>query len=734
MREPITSLGCMTTMWGIHNDQSDIDPIADGAVRIGWDDIGDLSLVEPTREAFKAAVTAHAPDPDEPKLPSNAGTLYRFVHEMHEGDVVVCPNRKTSTLDIGTVTGPYEFHADSPVHKQWRRVHWVRTGVPRTELSIAAQREISAATTLFKIRTAEDEIAHLMSTPAREDAPDFSWTDFYPRLVDALLPFREDRGTLLEKIWTVAQASSRPALFKFLRSDRYADGTTGPIRDIDPFSVLAIFNRGLREDARADIARAFGQEFGVAPPYPTRFPGIPVVNNLSSWFFHWEKERPTGEIDALWELSAAAAAYAAEANEGTREQLVAAFDGAATGNTRRLTMGIFWSRPQHFAAYDSRNATFLLERFPDVASTLSLGSRIDGEQFLANTEKLTEWLDHPTLPFHSFAELSYAAWLDGSVPTPTPAPASPDPPPAPKPSDPRPAPFEAYSIESIREEGAFVSPGELAAMLERLGSKKNVILQGPPGTGKTWLARRLAWAMCDERGSARVQVVQFHPSLTYEDFVRGWRPTVAGLDLTDGPFLEMCTRAAEDPQRPYVLVIEEVNRGNPAQIFGELLTLMEADKRSEDYAIRLAYPREHERFFVPPNLHIIGTMNVADRSLAIVDMALRRRFAFLELEPSFGEDWVQHVSGLGYDLELLETYGERLRALNETISADSALGRQYCVGHSFFTPTVPLEDTGLDTQSWWRRVVETDIRPLLDEYWFDRPDLADTASAQLLGG
>lgn len=96
-------------MWGIHNDQSAIDPIADGAVRIGWDMFGDLSQIEATRDAFKAAVSAHMPDLEEAKIPSNAGTLYRFVHEVREGDVVVCPNRKTSTLDIGRVSGPYEF-------------------------------------------------------------------------------------------------------------------------------------------------------------------------------------------------------------------------------------------------------------------------------------------------------------------------------------------------------------------------------------------------------------------------------------------------------------------------------------------------------------------------------------------------------------------------------------------------------------------------------------------------
>lgn len=720
----------MTITWGIHNDQPTIDPVQDGAVRIGWE-VGDLSSIAPTREAFKVEVGRQMPELDEVQVPSNAGTLYRFVHEIRDGDFVVCPNRRHHTLDIGVVTGPYQFHPASSMYQHWRPVNWVRTGVPRTELSKAAQNELGSATTLFKVTTAEAEIAHLVSSPSRNDAPDYAWTTFYPRLVDALLTYVEDRTTLLEKVWNLARASGRRELFKYLQSDRYVDGTSGPLRDVDPFTVLSSFNRGILEDARADIAQAFGAEFGVAPPYPAYFPGIPIVNNMASWFIRYENERGEHIIPALWELCAAGAAYASDATEATRERLVAAFDACATGNTPKLTMGLFWARPQSFAAYDARNVMFLKEEFPALAATLSLGSRIDGEQFLANTEAMSVWLADPESPYSTFAEFSNAAWEHRLTPTLDVSPA----PPAAAPIAPATevAPGESYNTDSIREDGGFVSATDLEAMLERLGAKKNVILQGPPGTGKTWLARRLGWALCDERGSSRVQVVQFHPSLTYEDFVRGWRPTGAALELADGPFLAMCAEAAADPEAPYVLVIEEINRGNPAQIFGELLTLMEADKRSPEYAMRLAYPRNGERFFVPPNLHILGTMNVADRSLAIVDMALRRRFAFIDLKPAFDEDWVQHVSGLGYDLELLEVYGKRLRALNETIANDGSLGRQYCVGHSFFTPHLSIEEVGLSTQQWWQRVIETDIHPLLEEYWFDQPDTANTAVARLLG-
>ncbi|MET9317232.1 AAA family ATPase [Kribbella sp. NPDC003505] len=725
----------MVTMWGIHNNRPEINPVADRAVRIGWDEVGDLAEIGASRDAFKAALAARMPELGEAATPAGAGTLYRFVHVMADGDIVVCPNRSTKTLDIGRVGGPYEFHPESHAHRHWRPVTWLRTGVPRTELSEAALNELGSATTLFTIKTAEDEIAHLLASPQPSAEVSYAWADFYPRLADVFLTYQHDRGALLAKMWDVAAASGRPQLFKYLQSDHHSDGTSGPIRDVDPFTVLGTFNRGIRHEARAVIARTFGEEFGLEPPYPDTFPGVPVVNNLNSWFISWENERGPHDVDSLWELCRAAVAYATEATEETREQLVASFDACATGGTRKLTMGIYWIRPHAFAAYDSTSVTFLEKQFPEVASGLFLYSHIDGEQFLSNTERLAAWLADPQTPYNTFPELSRAAWDDliaGGHELPAGSPAGEA---IPLPPDDAPQlPGDTYYIESIRDDGCFIPTVELDLMLERLRSRKNIVLQGPPGTGKTWLARRLGWALSGEHRSSRVQVVQFHPSLTYEDFVRGWRPGTAGLELADGPFLDMCNQAEADPDNPYVLVIEEVNRGNPAQVLGELLTLIEADKRSPDHAIRLAYPRDKaERFSVPPNLHLIGTMNVADRSLAIVDMALRRRFAFIELKPAFGEAWALYLSDLGYDAELLETLGNRVNSLNDTITKDSALGRQYCVGHSYFTPVVRLEQTELDTAGWWRRVVETDVRPLLEEYWFDRPEVAEVECRKLVG-
>ena len=204
-------------------------------------------------------------------------------------------------------------------------------------------------------------------------------------------------------------------------------------------------------------------------------------------------------------------------------------------------------------------------------------------------------------------------------------------------------PTKSYSVEQIIEDGCFIDKSRLLNFLNRLQDKKNVILQGPPGTGKTWLSKRLAYALLEERNDTKVRSFQFHPNLSYEDFVRGFRPSGGGvLELVDGPFLQLVAAAIDDPENKYVVVIEEINRGNPAQIFGEMLTLLEADKRNSESALELCYKHpdnSNQRTYIPDNVYVIGTMNVADRSLALVDMAFRRRFAFFDLEPNFNSTW-----------------------------------------------------------------------------------------------
>ena len=291
-------------------------------------------------------------------------------------------------------------------------------------------------------------------------------------------------------------------------------------------------------------------------------------------------------------------------------------------------------------------------------------------------------------------------------------------------------PEPTYSVDSILEDGCFLARAELDGFLTRLKTKKNLVLQGPPGTGKTWLAKRLAYALIGHRDRERICTVQFHPTLSYEDFVLGWRPTANGqLELTKGIFLRAIESASADPATPFVVVIEEINRGNPAQIFGELITLLEADKRSEDEALELSYATSDGpwRVHVPDNLHVVGTMNIADRSLALVDLALRRRFAFATLKPRIDGTWHRWVTErLGVDAEAANDIRRRMAALNEAIG--KSLGEQFCVGHSYVTPVAAPEDVN----GWFRDVVETELAPLLEEYWFDDAGRAKQERDRLL--
>ncbi|MBR9827982.1 MAG: AAA domain-containing protein [Oceanospirillales bacterium] len=293
---------------------------------------------------------------------------------------------------------------------------------------------------------------------------------------------------------------------------------------------------------------------------------------------------------------------------------------------------------------------------------------------------------------------------------------------------------EPYGISNILEDGCFLGEEQIAKYLGVLKSKQNLVLQGAPGTGKTWLAKRLAYALIGYKIEDRVRAVQFHPNLSYEDFIRGWRPGTSngGLELVDGPFLEMVYLAQRNPENSYVLVIEEINRGNPAQIFGEMLTLLEKDKRTPSEALELSYGEgSKKRVYIPKNFYVIGTMNIADRSLALVDLALRRRFAFVDLKPQLGERWrIWAHERLGGEMALVIDIEKRIGQLNQKISDEPSLGRQFQVGHSYVTPTEEAEDA----REWFRDKVETEVYPLLQEYFFDAPARAEDLRNELLEG
>ncbi|MBE6442520.1 MAG: EVE domain-containing protein [Desulfovibrio desulfuricans] len=270
-----------------------------------------------------------------------------------------------------------------------------------------------------------------------------------------------------------------------------------------------------------------------------------------------------------------------------------------------------------------------------------------------------------------------------------------------------------YTAEDFCRE-VYMAPERHARLCKLLLRQKNIILQGPPGVGKTYAARRLAWSVMGCKDDSRVTMVQFHQNYAYEDFVMGYRPDGAGFVLREGVFYQACKRAANDAGRGHFFIIDEINRGNLSRIFGELLMLLENGHRGES----LPLPYNGERFSVPPNLHVIGMMNTADRSLALMDYALRRRFGFCAIPPGFGSaGFSAYLESLG-DKPKLRALVEVVKKLNEAISEDASLGRGYCVGHSYFCGMQP-EDV---TDERLADIVECDLLPLLEEYWFDDAD------------
>lgn len=284
-----------------------------------------------------------------------------------------------------------------------------------------------------------------------------------------------------------------------------------------------------------------------------------------------------------------------------------------------------------------------------------------------------------------------------------------------------------YGIDQALSE-LFVDDAQFRRILDSFGLRKNLIIQGPPGVGKTFIAKRLAWCLIGREDSRSIEMVQFHQSYAYEDFVQGWRPNEqGGFTLQNGVFYEFCKRAEKEPDTPFVFIIDEINRGNLSRIFGELLMLIESDKRGPEHAIRLTYSSARERFSVPDNLYILGLMNTADRSLAMVDYALRRRFAFETLKPAYGQKFRDYLVNADVAAALLDRIVQRMSGLNRGIREDKDLGPGFELGHSYFVPDEPAEAD----EQWYLNVVDTQIEPLLREYWFDRPKHVDDLVAKL---
>lgn len=571
----------------------------------------------------------------------------------------------------------------------------------------------------------------------------FEWTDFYEAVAEKLLAHADDRTPLIEGIHEIA---SRVPGLTYLQ-DKFPDGTSGSLRDICPFTTMGTFNRSMTDANRKTIAGELAKLLGVTVPVPPSFEGIPVLNNQRSWFFAYADKRGAGDIDALWKVFVAASKMVDGDQLDTRDAFIRAYDEATQvwGVAWNLSTGLYWAHPWEFLTLDSQSRHYINKRLGLNVAMSGQQGPCDGQAYLKLLDDLRSRFGEDGYPVHSFPDLSLASWMyKDTVDEPVPAGdigtnagAEQETEGEVREAFQVAAPIVPYSVEDILKDGCFLERTEIDRLLDRLRTKKNLILQGPPGTGKTWLAKRLAFALMGQKDDSKVRAVQFHPNLSYEDFVRGWRPTGEGkLSLADGVFMEAIKAASKDPSSKFVVVIEEINRGNPAQIFGELLTLLEAGKRTPNEALELCYPDadgKRRPVHIPENLYVVGTMNIADRSLALVDLALRRRFAFVGLEPRLGQVWREWVvKECAVDPGLVADIERRIAELNDQIAADARLGKQFRIGHSYVTPAHRLEAG--DTKKWFQQVVETEIGPLLDEYWFDAPDEAQKAIARLTQG
>ena len=271
--------------------------------------------------------------------------------------------------------------------------------------------------------------------------------------------------------------------------------------------------------------------------------------------------------------------------------------------------------------------------------------------------------------------------------------------------------YPPYDVDKFLEE-VYMDVSDYNTLVGLIRNKKNVILQGAPGVGKTFAAKRLAYSMMGEKNQDRVMLVQFHQSYTYEDFIEGFRPTSAGsgFEIKKGSFYNFCKKAGEDLENEYFFIIDEINRGNLSKIFGELFMLIENDKRGN--SLQLLY--SDEKFNVPSNVYIIGMMNTADRSLAMLDYALRRRFAFYTMNPGFDSDGFRNYKAK-LTSDKMNKLIECVESLNGAIASDDSLGEGFCIGHSYFCNIDKVTDDILSN------IVEYELVPLLKEYWFDEP-------------
>lgn len=539
----------------------------------------------------------------------------------------------------------------------------------------------------------------------------YQWTIFYQSLAKALLDYKYDRKSLIEGINEIyRELDLKNPLIKTT-----SDGKDESLSDICPFTVFGLFNKGITNKNRMLIMEKIGGFLNVEEDIPVSFDGIPVLNNMKAWFFGDEKTRSETDIENLWYLFESAIVLSEEGNDSNRSDFIQIYDKVIEqyGVQWNITFGLYWIKPWDYLTLDANTRQYLTEELKIKIPFKSSKKMCTGADYLSAIDILKEKFEDENFIVHSFPELSYKAWnktdeisennnsRNIEIETPAECP--------------------IYTKEDFLSD-VFIDETAYETIVSLLNRKKNLILQGAPGVGKTYAAKRLAFSIMSKKDESKIQILQFHQSYSYEDFVMGYRPNGNGFELTKGPFFKFCKLASENPDDDYFFIIDEINRGNMSKVFGELMMLIESDKRGEE--LLLTY--SSEPFYVPQNVYIIGMMNTADRSLAIIDYALRRRFCFYELEPAFETDsFKKHLLNKGASEELINKIKMKVGNINLEISKDVNLGKGFRIGHSYFCDYS-------NNPEWYREVIKYEIQPLIKEYWFDEEEKANNLIEELL--
>lgn len=549
---------------------------------------------------------------------------------------------------------------------------------------------------------------------------DKTWVNFYKELAEKLVHYQDRRKELVQLVNNVYKTTG--IKFPTLESDNV-------LIDIDPFTIFALFNKAsMRDINKTKILTEFASYFDIKSEVPTSFDSIPTVNNQNATYYNFKGYRDEDDIDKLWGLFINALNYAKNPSGDNKVKFIESFNEniikLGNGNSK-LTGGLYWIAPETFVNFDKRSTWYIFDTYKLprelINAQLKPNGKLTGEHYLELIDMVKVILNSRETSIDNFVDLSYEAWryseevnkakrnvIESSINETTDDEYK---------NEPKNINQEADNVPYGKQEflnEVFIDETEYDRLVQLLQRKQNVIFQGPPGVGKTYAAKRLAYSMIGSKNEERIKLVQFHQSYSYEDFIMGYRPNGSGFELTTGAFYDFCKKAENDRENAYFFIIDEINRGNLSKIFGELFMLIENDKRDEE--IRLLY--KDEPFSVPSNIYIIGMMNTADRSLAILDYALRRRFAFYNMQPAFDttkfKNYLKAMDNTEFELLI-----NCIENLNNEIIQDDMLGKGFGIGHSYFSNMKSITKLELSN------VVEFEIIPLLDEYWFDEPSKVD---------